>query len=94
MSKAILIFDSYETLKRHYGEEVLVYINIPVKSEDGKIKGYQYHSTENAVLKPMPEKTHKNGGCRVIDGKEWWYDSEHDDGWNECIDEILGGEEK
>lgn len=47
----------------------------------------------NCPLKPLPEKKHNNGGYRVIDGTEWFYDSEHDDGWNECIDEILGEEE-
>ena len=45
-------------------------------------------------LKPLPEKKHNNGGYRVIDGTEWFYDSEHDDGWNECIDEILGENEE
>lgn len=46
---------------------------------------------ENCPLKPMPEKKHNNGGYRVIDGMERFYDSEHDDGWNDCLDEILGG---
>ena len=46
----------------------------------------------NCLLKPLPEKKHNNGGYRVIDGIEWFYDSEHDDGWNDCIDEILGEE--
>ena len=41
-------------------------------------------------LRPLPQKKHKNGGSRVIDGVEWYYDSEHDDGWNDCLDEILG----
>ena len=41
-------------------------------------------------LKPLPEKKHNNGGYRVIDGTEWFYDSENDDGWNDCIDKLLG----
>ena len=68
MSKAILVFDGYETLKKHYGEEVVIYINIPVKSKNGKIKGYQYHSTERAVLKPIPEKKNYGmGDIKVLD---------------------------
>lgn len=44
-------------------------------------------------LKPLPQKKHNNGGYRVIDGTKWFYDSEHDDGWNACLDEILGAED-
>lgn len=44
-------------------------------------------------LKPMPQKEHNNGGYRVIDGTKWFYDSEHDDGWNDCIDKLVGEEE-
>ena len=95
MSKAILILDmpnsceecpcyqaemNYETIDYHY-----------CGADYHKIT--ESYKRNNCPLKPLPEKKHNNGGYRVIDGTEWFYDSEHDDGWTDCLDEILRGEE-
>lgn len=83
MNQALLVFNAYETLKEHYGEKVLIQISLLDKEDNAT-----YHSTEYAVLKPLPEKTENIEGFDDID-LEWQADS-YCDGWNACIDEILG----
>lgn len=83
MSKAILVIDVEDI---DIENTQATYIELQCNDQTRQI------SLINHWLKPMPEKKHNNGGYRVIDGTEWFYDSEHDDGWNACIDEILGEE--
>lgn len=96
MNKAILILDKMPECC----EECRL-INSHYDNEYGwqTYCGGDYHRIKEkdkkyfCPLKPLPQKKHNNGGYRVIDGTEWFYDSEHDDGWNDCIDTLLGEEE-
>lgn len=100
MSKAILVIDMPSNCKecqfrvaKHYN---LYEYDFWCEVNNEMFKGLKKDFTPKnfkCPLKPMPEKKHNNGGYRVIDGTEWFYDSEHDDGWNDCLDEILGEEE-
>lgn len=89
MSKAILIFDSYETLKKHYGKKAL--ITISLLDDKGEAT---YHSTEYAILKPLPmravniETVLHNDGLYYIEELQ---PTDFDRGFNACLDKILGG---
>ena len=90
MSKAILVMDMPKTCNEcKLANEDYDVCQATQKSISYNERGYGIQ----CPLKPLPEKKHNNGGYRVIDGTEWFYDSEHDDGWNDCLDEILRGEE-
>ena len=52
---------------------------------DIRIKPY-YQFRKGVELKPMPE--------RIISASEYGLDGAYKDGWNECIDEILGEEDE
>lgn len=100
MSKAILILDEMPESCNECPLKVLdadlYYTTYACKNvnceTDDILKTTKYEMY--CPLKPMPEKKHNNGGYRVIDGTEWFYDSEHDDGWNDCIDVILGDKDE
>ena len=94
MSKMLLVFDGCETLKEYCDDEIMITINIPVEGKDG-IRGYHYHSTRSAVLKPVPQKKEVKGDFykqREI-ATEMNDLIDFDKGYNKCIDEILGDED-
>ena len=53
---------------------------------------YEEIRNDDCPLKPMPQRRYSLE-CGDSDGNRWKEPSEYDNGYNACIDEILGEEE-
>lgn len=82
MTKAILVFDGYETLKEQYNKKVLV--NIFSLDEKGDA---EYYSTEYAILKELPQKKFVQ-----VDYNHDINYALSCLGYNKCLKDILGEE--
>ncbi len=81
--KAILIVDIPDELKYEelYFDGVIRYTNNEFNS------GYKFlKETGRCLLKPLPDKIDQGYPCEK-------YDEGYSDGWDECIETILGAEE-
>lgn len=79
--KAILVIDMPSSCSMCKADKICKVWN----EEQIKFKGYN-DRLDACPLKPMPEKLEDGYGEKYRRAVYWHYE----DGWNECIDEILG----
>lgn len=87
MAKYLLIIDVNDELLEDYENFYVDYDLRAERKNENVNESIKY--VEGCPLKPIPEKRHNNGGDRIIG----FYDSEFDDGYNACLEEILGEED-
>lgn len=83
--KAILVVDIPDDYEE-YGSGVWCVVGDDLRivyEEDGSLMEYKYIDYDIAQLKPMPKKKNPLDDCGMFHGKGI-------QGWNACIDEILG----
>lgn len=86
--KAILIADIPDDYQE-YGSGDWYVVGDDLKivyEEDGALIEYKYFGEDMEQLKPMPDKIDQGYPCDT-------YEEGYGAGWDECIDEILGGME-
>ena len=81
--KAILVIDIEDKAFEYYSKQNPKALTVDLMDHVGESRGF--YRPKFLSLKPMPQKKQHE--------EEIDYDYGYIDGWNDCIDEILGGNE-
>ena len=98
MSKAVLVLDMPESCNKcKFFDSEYRYCDLkglPLKRKDGKYGPVVKISKERAVWCPLQELPEKKEPTKmpVTPGLPWEY-TDNAQGWNACIDEIIGEQE-
>lgn len=86
--KAILVVDINDELLEYYEDFYVDYDLRAERKDDNVTESIRY--VEDCPLKSIPQKKEleESGNSLIDDCKEYYTD-----GWNDCIDEILGEED-
>ena len=90
--KAILVVDIPDDYEEYGSGDWYVISDDDLRivyEEDGALINYKYIDDDIAQLKPMPQKESEKRREEIED----WTGLIYSQGWNACIDEILGEEE-
>lgn len=87
--KAIMVFDFSDGFDIPF-EDIKTKVVLSAKDEDNLEYILYLKYDDEIKLKPIPQKREleKSGNSLIDDCKEYYID-----GWNDCIDEILGDTE-
>ena len=83
MMKAVLVIDVPDKYK---DKDIFVLHEIYTK-EKGRYERIEEYKERFVKIKPLPNKIERGYPCEK-------YDEGYSDGWDECIDEILGEEKR